>query len=89
MTIVQDLNIQGQAAQISRGMLPDVTSKLTDQFAECVRGNIVQRDEADGVASPGAEVDREIRVVSLGAGALWATIKRFFRRLFDRQKPPG
>jgi carbon monoxide dehydrogenase subunit G len=38
--IVQDLQIQGQIASMSRGMMHDVTAKLTQQFADCLQTNI-------------------------------------------------
>jgi carbon monoxide dehydrogenase subunit G len=38
--IVQDLQIQGQIASMSRGMMNDVTAKLTKQFADCLQTNI-------------------------------------------------
>lgn len=85
VVIVQDLELRGQAAQMSRGMLPDVTAMLTQQFADCIKANL----EAARATEPGEEPKQvkagEIRAISLGASALWAAIKRFFRRLFARK----
>ena len=38
--ISQDLQIQGQIASMSRGMMNDVTAKLTNQFADCLKANM-------------------------------------------------
>lgn len=38
--VVQDLKISGQAAQFSRGMMQDVSTKLTKQFADCLKANM-------------------------------------------------
>lgn len=84
--ITQELDIQGQAAQMSRGMLPDVTATLTKQFAECLRSNIEAAEGAPSGEKPGPVVaGGEVKGVSLAAGALWARLKRFFRRLFGRR----
>jgi carbon monoxide dehydrogenase subunit G len=46
VTVVQDVRISGQAAQFSRGMMQDVSAKLTDQFAECLKTNMSAEQEA-------------------------------------------
>jgi carbon monoxide dehydrogenase subunit G len=38
--IMQDLQIQGQIASMSRGMMGDVSAKLTKQFADCIEANL-------------------------------------------------
>jgi uncharacterized protein len=40
VVVVQDLTVQGQAAQMSRGMMQDVSAKLTRQFADCLKSNL-------------------------------------------------
>jgi uncharacterized protein len=50
--VVQDLKVQGQAAQFSRGMMQDVSSKLTKQFAECLKTNMAA--ERQPAAASGA-----------------------------------
>jgi uncharacterized protein len=40
VTISTDLTISGAAAQYGRGMIPDVSKRLTREFAECLRENI-------------------------------------------------
>jgi uncharacterized protein len=51
VNVVQDLKVQGQAAQFSRGMMQDVTTKLTKQFADCLKANIAAEREPAAVAS--------------------------------------
>lgn len=107
VAVTQDLQVSGQAAQLSRGMMQDVSAKLTRQFAECLEGNITagspasrapatEREPADRgpvpspAGGPGSSSRRtapdEISVASVGAGALWASIKRFFGRLLKRTR---
>lgn len=55
--VVQDLQVQGQVASMSRGMMQDVSSKLTKQFAECLARSIVatpgdRGSEGGGAARP-------------------------------------
>jgi uncharacterized protein len=44
--VVQDIKVQGQAAQFSRGMMQDVSSKLTKQFAECLKANMAAEQQS-------------------------------------------
>ena len=49
--VTQDLQVQGQVASMSRGMMGDVTARLTRQFAECLEANLRAGEEARGRAS--------------------------------------
>jgi carbon monoxide dehydrogenase subunit G len=52
--VTQDLQVQGQVASMSRGMMQDVSSRLTKQFAECLQRNLsVEQAPAAGAPSPG------------------------------------
>jgi uncharacterized protein len=42
--VVQDLQVQGQVASMSRGMMKDVSEKLTRQFAQCLEANLQTRE---------------------------------------------
>jgi carbon monoxide dehydrogenase subunit G len=53
--IIQDLQIQGQIASMSRGMMNDVTAKLTKQFADCLQTNIGAAEPAPATAGPAEE----------------------------------
>lgn len=58
IVVVQDLKVQGQAAQMSRGMMQDVSARLTRQFAECLKANLQGTEEepaAPAAAAPAAE----------------------------------
>jgi carbon monoxide dehydrogenase subunit G len=47
--IVADVKVSGQAAQFGRGMMQDVSNKLTQQFADCLKESM----EAEQQARPG------------------------------------
>ncbi len=52
----QDITVTGAVAQFSRGMMQDVSSKLTKQFAECLKTNITSEEEdRTAQAAAGAE----------------------------------
>jgi carbon monoxide dehydrogenase subunit G len=56
VVVVQDLTVQGQAAQMSRGMMQDVSAKLTRQFADCLKSNLeLEPEPAAEAAAPAAE----------------------------------
>lgn len=85
--VVQDLTVQGQAAQFSRGMMQDVSSKLTQQFADCLQKNIsASQDLAPGEAPPELATAAPVSGIRLGLGALGAAIARFFKRLFGKKE---
>ncbi|MGH2817356.1 MAG: SRPBCC family protein [Actinomycetota bacterium] len=85
--IVQDLKVSGQAAQFSRGMMQDVSNKLTQQFADCLQENMQAEEEAGTGAEPAPMVAANpVRGVRLGLGALWRAIVRFFGRLLGRSR---
>ena len=71
-----DITLTGAAAQMSRGLLPEVSKKLTQQFADCLQAGMVAE------APPPATSAEPVGGVGLGLSALWATIAGFFRRLF-------
>jgi carbon monoxide dehydrogenase subunit G len=41
-----DITLSGAAAQMSRGLLPEISKKLTQQFADCLEATIGTTDEA-------------------------------------------
>lgn len=84
--VVQDLKVQGQAAQFSRGMMQDVSSKLTKRFADCLQKNMsVPREVAPGEAPAPVAIAAPVGGIRLGLGALGAAIARFFRRLAGKK----
>jgi uncharacterized protein len=92
VTIVQDLSIQGQAAQFGRGMMQEVTAKLTKQFADCLKERIgAEGDGGSATATasepgPSTAAGPPIRGFRLGMSALGARIAAFFKRLFSRKR---
>jgi hypothetical protein len=81
----QDLTISGAVAQFSRGMMQDVSGKLTRQFAECLQANIA----SEASAAPGDVATKvtagSVGGVRLGIWAVFRAIGRFFARLFRRR----
>jgi len=47
-----DITLQGFVAQVSRGMLPDISARLTQQFADCLREDMTA-GEAEEVPDAG------------------------------------
>lgn len=94
-----DITLSGTVAQLSRGLLPEVSKKLTAQFAECLHENIVARQtDSDADAAPeaveatsteGPAAAKPVGGIGLGLSAIWSLIVGFFKRLFGggRSKP--
>ena len=86
-----DIHLTGTVAQLSRGLLPEVSRKLTQQFADCLARSM---GAAEVVATESADVADQVRTEQapvkakpiggfrLGLSAIWVGIKNFFRKLF-------
>jgi carbon monoxide dehydrogenase subunit G len=97
-TLVQmqaDITLTGAAAQLSRGLLPEVAKRLTQQFADCVEHQMSA--EAAPVATaggaapetqPATTTAKPVGGIRLGLAATWGIVAGFFKRLF-RRGPKG
>jgi uncharacterized protein len=97
--IRSDITITGAAAQMSRGLLPEVSKLLTKQFADCLESKLNEEMPPASVAgaarmetshgaeavSPPRAAPKPVGGLGLGLRALWATIAGFFSRLFGRR----
>jgi uncharacterized protein len=74
-----DLRFSGQAAQLGRpSVVQDVSNKLVNQFADCIKAQLSTSPEQ--AAEAVQEAQKPIRGFSLMVGALVASIKRVFGR---------
>ena len=92
-----DIHLTGTVAQMSRGLLPEVSRKLTQQFADCLQASMgaaepqpaatdaASTEPLTTTATP-APVAKPIGGIRLGLSAIWAAITSFFRRLFGKGK---
>ena len=82
-----DITLTGTVAQLSRGLLPDVSARLTNQFADCLRDHLTATQgtpAAMSSASPAPQRPEAIGGIRLGVYAMVKAIGRFFGRLFGR-----
>ena len=88
-----DITLTGAAAQLSRGLLPEISKKLTQQFADCLQASMAEAEKAEGAAAAGvaaapeaapkpATVAKPVGGIRLGISAIWSIIVNFFRKLF-------
>jgi carbon monoxide dehydrogenase subunit G len=92
VTIETDLTITGAVAQYGRGMMLDISKRLTQEFARCLEADIVAGESEQGSpagSNPGTAEVREaaappkpVKGLRLGVWALWRVVVRFFQRLF-------
>jgi uncharacterized protein len=87
-----DIQLTGSVAQLSRGLLPDVSRKLTERFAECLHESMLAAETpapaaerpsaAEGPAPPTAPARtppakaKPIGGIRLGLWAIWNWIRR-------------
>jgi len=91
-----DIHLTGTVAQLSRGLLPEVSRKLTQQFADCLlqsmgAAEVRATESADLAAAAAAPVEATARAkpiggIRLGLAAIWTSITGFFRRLFGKRE---
>ena len=80
-----DLHFSGQVAQLGRpGVVQDVSNKLVDQFAECIKAQLSASPEA--AASAVAEAQKPVSGFSLAIAALMSAIRRLFGRGGGREE---
>ena len=88
-----DMTLTGAAAQLSRGLLPEVSKRLTQQFADCLEQSIAAAagaGEHAAASTPSAApaATKPVGGVRLGLAAAWSAVVSFFRRLFGGSTPP-
>jgi carbon monoxide dehydrogenase subunit G len=88
-----DMTLTGAAAQLSRGLLPEVSKRLTQQFADCLERSIAAAAGAGdhaATSTPSAEpaAAEPVGGIRLGLAAAWSAVVSFFRRLFGGSTPP-
>jgi len=82
MVIETDLSISGAAAQYGRGMIGDISQRMTDEFARCLEERITADNPAAAQdASPAPSAAQPVKGIRLGVWVFWRAVKRFFRRL--------
>ena len=95
-----DITLTGAAAQLSRGLLPEISKKLTQQFADCLEAtmnaepaatppataNTGAAADTGAATAPGPVETKHVGGIGLGLSAIWSLIKDLFRRLFGGGK---
>jgi carbon monoxide dehydrogenase subunit G len=90
-----DMTLTGAAAQLSRGLLPEISKKLTQTFADCLQDSMAAEQttrEVDAAAAASGEsaaaapakpvAAKPVGGIGLGISAIWSIIANFFRKLF-------
>jgi uncharacterized protein len=73
VALVTELALRGAVAQYGRGVVGDVASRLTEQFAGCIAGKLETTPEAAPATRPGPAPIGGLRLM---LGALWRSIVR-------------
>jgi carbon monoxide dehydrogenase subunit G len=80
-----DITLTGTVAQLSRGLVPEVSKKLTAQFADCLHESMsaeAVRSVGPVTSTPEAPTSaRPVGAIRLGLSAILSLVVRFFRRL--------
>ena len=79
VAVLTDLSISGAAAQYGRGMIVDVSQRLTDEFAKCLAARLAAPESPGG--APAGEDLRAVEPISGLSLASWALGRAFLRNL--------
>jgi uncharacterized protein len=85
VSVDQDLQLQGAAAQYGRGMIADVSSVLMRDFATNMQSRIAAIDRGETAAQTATAAPAG--GVGIGVRALVMALSRLFRRLFLPYRP--
>jgi carbon monoxide dehydrogenase subunit G len=78
VSMATEVKFSGQAAQLGRpSVIKDVSTRLVDDFAQCIR----ERLSTGSATTPGAAEPHEQRPLS-GLALVWATVRGAASRLF-------
>jgi carbon monoxide dehydrogenase subunit G len=81
-----DITLTGAAAQLSRGLLPEISKKLTQTFADCLQESMAAAEAAEEAgaiaAAPQPIAAKPVGGIGLGVSAVWSIVANFFRKLF-------
>lgn len=88
-----DITLTGAAAQLSRGLLPEISKKLTQSFADCLQESMAaEQTTREGAAAAGdgaaagsvksTAAAKPVGGIGLGLAAIWSIFIGFFRKLF-------
>jgi hypothetical protein len=86
VSVQQDLQVSGAAAQYGRGMISDVSSVLMSQFAENMQHRIDAVERGESVEQAGAQ---QASGLAIGLQATKLALMRVFRRFFLPYRPAG
>jgi carbon monoxide dehydrogenase subunit G len=79
VAIVTDLSLQGPVAQYGRGVVVEVATQLTKQFADCVARKLAESEEPEPAGgTPPAAIP--VGGVRLALAGLWHVLERMLRR---------
>lgn len=81
VTIAMDLTITGAAAQYGRGMIADVTQRLTGEFARCLEQLLAEPGEPGQAGAQVPIAARPVGGIALGLWALARAVVRGLRRI--------
>ncbi|BBF99111.1 MULTISPECIES: SRPBCC family protein [Pseudonocardia] len=85
VSVAQDLQVSGAAAQFGRGMIADVSGVLMRSFADCVEAKI----NSGGGGTATAVRAKPASGLSIGVAAAVMALKRVLRRFFGPSTRPG
>jgi uncharacterized protein len=93
VSIDTDLTISGAVAQYGRGMVGDISQRLTKEFADCLEAKIAGEEASLQIppsAAPEAASEGSggspVKGLRIGLWALWRAVVRAVKRLFGRRR---
>jgi uncharacterized protein len=99
--IVTEYSVQGRVAQFGRGVMEDVSRRIVNEMAACIKVNVEAAEPTQGGAGGGAGnaagpaepapamTAKPINAITLFFQVLWAGVMKLVRKLFGREPKPS
>jgi hypothetical protein len=89
VSVTQDLQLSGAAAQYGRGMISDVTAVLMRDFSANLQDRIARAERGESPEQIAAAAATPAKGFTLGLRAAFMALRRVFRRFFVPYQAAG
>lgn len=83
-----EVSVVGRLAQFGSRLFSDISNRMFDQFTDCFAERLQAAEAPEGAGAAEPHEPEPVKAVSVFFQAVWAAIRRFFRRIAGRKAEP-
>jgi len=80
-----EVSVVGKLAQFGSRLFSDISNRMFDQFTDCFAERLQAAEAPEGAGAAEPHEPEPVKAVSVFFQAIWAAIRRFFRRITGRK----